>query len=115
MARSTPYAIAREDGEILALAGLWEGWKSPDGETVRTFAIITTDADTEMAALHDRMPVIREQEDRPLWFGEVEGDPAALLHPAPDHTLRAWPVSRAVNMPRNHGPELLEPAAEVPL
>jgi putative SOS response-associated peptidase YedK len=57
------------------------------------------------------MPVILEQEDWPLWLGEVEGDPAALLRPAPDHTLRAWSVSRAVNAPRNNGPELLEPVS----
>jgi putative SOS response-associated peptidase YedK len=52
-----PYAIAREDGELMAFAGLREGWRSPDGEVVRTFAIITTAANAEMAALHDRMPV----------------------------------------------------------
>jgi GNAT superfamily N-acetyltransferase len=52
-----PHAIAREDGEVMAFAGLWEGWNAPDGETVRTFAIITTAAKAEMAALHDRMPV----------------------------------------------------------
>jgi putative SOS response-associated peptidase YedK len=106
-----PYAIAREDGEIMALAGLWEGWKAPDGEILRTFAIITTDANAEMAALHDRMPVIIEQADWPFWLGEVEGDPASLLHPAPDHTLRFWPISRAVNAPRNKGPDLLDALA----
>jgi putative SOS response-associated peptidase YedK len=106
-----PYAIARENGEVMAFAGLWEGWKAPDGEIVRTFAIITTDANAEMAELHDRMPVIVEQGDWPLWLGEVEGDLTALLHPAPDHALRAWPVSRAVNAPRNNGPELLEPVS----
>ena len=109
-----PYAIAREDGEIMALAGLWEGWKVPRGEILRTFAIITTDANAEMAALHDRMPVILEPEDWPLWLGEVEGDPASLLHPAPAHTLRAWPVSRAVNAPRNKGPDLLDALASEP-
>jgi putative SOS response-associated peptidase YedK len=105
------YAVAREDGEVMAFAGLWEGWKAPDGEILRAFAIITTDANAEMAALHDRMPVIVEQVDWPLWLGETEGDPATLLHAAPDHTLRTWPVSRAVNTPRNNGPELLNPIA----
>jgi putative SOS response-associated peptidase YedK len=84
-----------------------EGWKAPDGEIVRTFAIITTDANAEMAVLHDRMPAILEPADWPLWLGETEGNPAALLHPTPDHTLRTWPV-RAVNSPRNNGPELLD-------
>jgi len=106
-----PYAIARQDGEVMAFAGLWEGWKAPDGEIWRTFVIVTTDANGEMSALHDRMPVILERADWPVWLGEIEGDPATLLHPAPDHTLRKWPVSRAVNTPRNNGPELLEPVA----
>jgi putative SOS response-associated peptidase YedK len=75
-----PYAIAREDGEVMAFAGLWEGWRAPDGETVRTFAIVTTDANAGMAELQDRMPVILEHQDWPLWLGEVEGDPTALLH-----------------------------------
>jgi putative SOS response-associated peptidase YedK len=103
-----PYAIAREDGEVMAFAGLWEGWKAPDAEIVRTFAIITTDANADMAELHDRTPVILEPADWPVWRGEAEGNPAALLHPAPDHTLRAWPVRRAVNSPANNGPELLQ-------
>jgi putative SOS response-associated peptidase YedK len=103
-----PYAIAREDGKVMAFAGLWEGWKAPDGEMWRTFVIVTTDANAEMAVLHDRMPVVLEPADWPLWPGETEGDPTTLLHPAPDHTLRTWPVSRAVNAPRNKGPELLD-------
>ena len=53
-----PYAIAREDGRPLALAGLWAGWKDPATETVRrTFTIITTTPNEAMADLHDRMPV----------------------------------------------------------
>jgi putative SOS response-associated peptidase YedK len=64
-----------------------------------------------MAELHDRMPVILEQQDWPAWLGDVEGDYAALLHPAPDGLLRVWPVDRRVGSPRNNGPELLEPVA----
>ena len=56
-----------------------------------------------------RMPVIVEPPDWPLWFGETEGDAAALLRPAADGVLRVWPVSRAVNTPRNNGPALLAP------
>ena len=104
-----PFVIRfSEDGEVTAFAGLWEGWRAPDGETVRSFAIITTRRNAEMALPHDRMPVILEQEEWPAWLGEIEADPAALLHPSPDQTLRTWPVSRAVNAPRNNGPELLE-------
>ena len=102
-----PYAVARVDGQPMAFAGLWEGWRSPDGQVLRTFAIITTDANATMARIHERMPVVLEPADWPLWLGEVEGEPAALLRPTAEGILHIWPVSRAVNTPRNNGPELL--------
>jgi putative SOS response-associated peptidase YedK len=105
-----PYAIARADGGPLALGGIWESWRAPGGEIERSFAIITTRPNAEMAPLHNRMPVVVDPADWPAWLGEVDSDPATLLGPPPDGTLRVWPVSRAVNSTRNNGPELLEPA-----
>jgi putative SOS response-associated peptidase YedK len=58
-----PFAIARSDDKPLAFAGIWEGWRSPDGEFLRTFAILTTSANDMMSALHQRMPVILERSD----------------------------------------------------
>lgn len=104
-----PYAIARRDGETLALAGVWEGWRSPEGEVLRSFAIIVTAANATMAPIHDRMPVVIDQPDWPLWLGETEGDAASLLHPAAEDTLRVWPVSTRVNRPANNDAELLAP------
>src|SRR5262245_13950117 len=54
-----PYAIAMKDGAPFGIAGIWENWKEPaSGEWIRTFAIITTDANELVADIHDRMPVI---------------------------------------------------------
>lgn len=106
-----PFAAARADGDILAMAGLWEGWRGPEGEIVRSFVIVTTPANAEMAEVHDRMPAILEPADWKAW---LEGDPeaaSALLRPAPAATLRLWPVSRRVNAPTANGPELLAPLA----
>ena len=103
-----PYAIARQDGEPMAFAGLWDGWRGPDGEVVRSFAIVTTAANATMASVHDRMPVILKPADWPAWLDEAAGDPAALLRPAVDDVLRVWPVGRAVNSPRNNGLRLLD-------
>ncbi len=108
-----PYAIARADGAPLAFAGLWESWRDPSGELLRTFTIATTAANPDIEHLHHRMPVILEPQAWPLWLGEAEGDPKTLLHPAPPGTLRLWPVSRAVNNVRNNGPELLTEALDV--
>jgi putative SOS response-associated peptidase YedK len=104
-----PYAIGRADVMPLAFGGLWEGWRSPDGEVLRTFAIITTEANADMAKLHDRMPLVLEERDWRLWLGEEVGDPKRLLRPAPDGTLKAWPVSTRVNSPRNNDASLIAP------
>jgi putative SOS response-associated peptidase YedK len=104
-----PYAVARADGAPLALGGIWEGWRGAEGGTERSFAIITVPASHDIAELHDRMPLILESADWPVWLGEIEADPAALLHPPPEHALKMWPVPAAVNSPKNNGPELLIP------
>jgi putative SOS response-associated peptidase YedK len=104
-----PYAIARRDSETLAFAGVWEGWRSPEGEVLRSFAIIVTAANATMAPIHDRMPVIVEPPDWPLWLGETEGEAASLLHPAAEDTLRVWPVSTRVNRPASDDADLLAP------
>ena len=103
-----PYGIARADGEPVTLGGIWESWRGPGEEVVRTFAIITTRPNAEKSEMQNRMPLVIDPKDWPAWLGEVEADPAALLGLPPNCTLRAWPVSRAVNAPRNNGPELLD-------
>jgi putative SOS response-associated peptidase YedK len=110
-----PFAIARADGNPMAFAGLWEAWKYPDGEILRSFAIITTAANATMAKLHERMPVILESADWPVWLGEAEGDPTTLLRPAAEHVLRLWPVSRRVNTPRNNDAQLLDRVPDAPV
>lgn len=70
-----PYAVVRADSVPMALAGLWDGWRAPDGEIERTFVIVTIDASPDVVELHNRMPLIIEPADWPLWLGEAEGDP----------------------------------------
>src|SRR3954451_20696688 len=108
----TPFAVARIDGEPVALGGIWERWKSPDGEELQTFATITTDTNHQLAGIQDRMPVIIERQDWPLWLGEAEGGLASLLHAAPEVVLRLWRVGKAVGNVKNDGPELIKPIEE---
>ena len=104
-----PYAFARIGREPVALAGIWESWKAEGtGKVLRTFCLITTNANPLAATVHDRMPVVIAQEDWRLWLGEAEGDPASLLHPMPDGLLETWPISTAVNKVMNNAPELLD-------
>jgi putative SOS response-associated peptidase YedK len=105
----TPFAIARKDGDPVVFGGMWEEWRSSDGERLRTFATMTIDANPPLSLIQERMPVIIEREDWKIWLGEEEGDVTALLRPLPSDRLRIWPVDRKVNNVRNDGPELLEP------
>ena len=102
-----PWAIAREDGAPLVFAGVWEGWRAPDGTVIRSFTIATTIACPTLRPLHERMPVVLEAEDWPLWLGEIPGDPACLLRPS-SSSFKTWRVGTAVNNVRNDSPALLD-------
>jgi putative SOS response-associated peptidase YedK len=104
-----PFAIARRDGQEMLVAGIWDGWRTPDGSILRTFAVLTTDANETLLPIHHRMPVIIDPTDVEIWLGDDADAAAALMKPAPNDALRAWPISRAVNDVRRDDPELLEP------
>ena len=97
------------DGTPFGLAGIWENWKDPaSDEWVRTFAIITTDSNELVAAIHDRMPVILASADYARWLAE-ESDPGDLMRPYPAALMRMWPISTRVNKPENDDSSIVEP------
>jgi putative SOS response-associated peptidase YedK len=114
--RRRPFAIARADGRLLTLAGLWSGWRVPAADrVVRTFTIVTSRPNEQMAGLHDRMPVVVPEAAWAAWLDPGLADPAelnALFEPSDGIELRIWPVSPLVNNVRNDGPELFELAAD---
>jgi putative SOS response-associated peptidase YedK len=76
-----PYAIAMKDGSPFGIAGLWENWKEPaSGEWIRTFAIISADANELVADIHDRMPLILRPTDQVRWLSD-DPDPPELMRP----------------------------------
>ena len=104
-----PYAIAMKDGTPFGIGGLWENWKEPvSGEWIRTFAVITTDANELVAEIHDRMPLILAPGDYARWLSD-EPDPRELMRPFPAEPLRMWPISTRVNKPENDDPSIVEP------
>ena len=108
-----PYAVTTTDNGPFGMAGLWEGWKNPDGAWEHTFTLITTKANAAVAELHDRMPVILPPAAWPAWLGEEEASKQellALLRPYAG-SVRLWPVSRDVGNVRNDRPDLVEPLA----
>lgn len=106
-----PWAVARRDGRRLLVAGVWDGWRAPDGSILRSVVVITTAANTTLRPIHHRMPCVIEPDGAEAWFAGDETEAAALLRPAPEDALHAWPVGTDVNNIRNDGPDLLREAA----
>ncbi len=111
-----PHWIHPVGGGVLTFAGLYAKWRRPDGAELRTFTILTTEANDDVARLHDRMPVVVEPEARERWL-----DPATsadevqqLLVPAAPGRLIHHPVSKSVSNVRADGPELIEPLSPAP-
>ena len=96
-------------GEPFGVGGIWENWKEPrSGDWIRTFAVITTDANQLVAEIHDRMPLILAPEDYLRWLGE-EPDARDLMKPFPSEPMRMWPISTRVNKPENDDPSIVDP------
>src|SRR5207248_9811218 len=97
---------------LMALAGLWDTWRSSAEEHIRSFTIITTPPNQLCAKLHNRMPAVLKPDAWPLWLGEQPAELAkvkALLVPYPSDDMIAWPVSPRVGDVKNNDPGLVEP------
>ena len=110
-ARKQPFHISSADQPMFAFAGLWSIWHAPDGHTVRSCAILTVAANTAVAPLHDRMPVILPADAEAAWLDPGTPVPALaeLLVPLAADRTALRPVSAAVNDARYDGPECLAP------
>ena len=106
-----PVYIHMKSGKPFGFAGLYEVWKSPEGEEIKTCAIITTEANELMKPIHDRMPVIIPGELQDKWLDPKTADHdylLSMLKPNPSEGMEAYPVSKRVNSPRNNSPECMK-------
>jgi putative SOS response-associated peptidase YedK len=102
----TPYFISLASEQPFAFAGLWEHWKSKEGdETIESATLLTADADHFMAQLHHRMPVILEADTADRWLAGDDDVIDYAIHHSPK--LKAWPVDRTVNNPKHEGESLI--------
>ncbi|MFI6208328.1 SOS response-associated peptidase [Streptomyces sp. NPDC051041] len=118
--RKQPYYIHPADGQVMALAGLYESWRDPEVEHdddpaawLTTCTIITTEATDAAGRVHPRMPLALAPDRYDDWLDPGHQDPGrlrALLTRPADGRLTARPVSTAVNNVRNNGPRLLDEA-----
>jgi putative SOS response-associated peptidase YedK len=110
-----PYFIHRRDNAPVLLAALWELWRPGEGEPVQSCTIIVTEANSVIAPIHDRMPVVLEPDVLDAWLDPANGDTEsiqAMLRPAPAADWAPNRVSRRVNTPRNDDADLLTPVAD---
>ncbi|OBK14035.1 SOS response-associated peptidase [Mycobacterium asiaticum] len=112
----TPFFMHREDGGLVCMAGLWSVWKPhKEADPLLSCTIITTDAVGELAAIHDRMPLMLGEADWDAWLNPDAPLDQKLLSRPPDVSgIEMRQVSTLVNSVRNNGPELLEPAEAEP-
>ncbi|NBC15252.1 MAG: hypothetical protein GVY09_18325 [Gammaproteobacteria bacterium] len=105
-----PFFIHLKDKAPILLAGLWEYWRPEDGDPVHSCTIVVTDANSAVAGIHDRMPVVLDASAMDAWLDPQNADTdalQALLRPAPAEDWAAQPVSRRVNSPANDDAGLL--------
>jgi len=108
-----PHVIRRRDGKPFAFAGLWDHWQDADGNELDSATILTTRAQGEVAALHERMPVILDPSNYVAWLDLANQDKTAvnaLLEPIDPDMLELVPVGRWVNNPRHDDARCIEPA-----
>jgi putative SOS response-associated peptidase YedK len=97
--------------DVFGFAGLWESWRSPNGEIIKSCSIITTRPNELVREIHDRMPVILHPEDFDTWLqGDYDRQSLEkLLIPYPADEMKGFPVSTAVNKPENDSPACIDP------
>ncbi len=108
--KKQPFYFRMNDEHPFAFAGLWEHWKSGDGEVINSCTILTTEPNDLMRPVHNRMPVIIDPKDYDLWLDTEVKTPELLqplLHPYSAEEMTAYPVSTKVNKPVNDSAELI--------
>lgn len=113
-AEKIPYFICRKDRSLFAFAGLYDIWKDAEGYPVTSCTILTTEPNSVVAKIHNRMPVILEKDDERQWLDERLHDAQVLetfLKPYPGDSMDAKPVSKAVNNPDNDSRQVIREQA----
>ncbi len=106
-----PYYIHHAEGKLLPMAGLWDQWQDPEGNRRLTYTVLTTAAQSTLAHIHDRMPVIIPHACIGSWIDwkhHSARETLALLEPKPVK-LSFYPVSTFVNSPKNNSSDCILP------
>jgi putative SOS response-associated peptidase YedK len=107
-----PYCFEVNDGELFAFAGLWDRWKDPSGQWIKSCSILTTSPNAVTSAVHDRMPVILDPDNYDLWLdpGMTNVEPVSeMLKPYDARQMRCYPISIRINHVANDDAECSAP------
>jgi putative SOS response-associated peptidase YedK len=111
-----PWYISPTGEPFFAMAGLFEAWRPQGAEAsvpwLLTCCVITTEANPQLAPIHDRMPVMIAREHWAAWLARSNQDPLTLpplMAAAADGAAQAWPVSREVGGSSSEGEALIAP------
>ncbi len=107
-----PYFVKLKGNDPMLFAGLWDHWKSPEGELIESFTIITTSNNELLEPIHNRMPVILHPSAYDTWLDPSVTSPedlTPLLQPYPSGWMETYPVAHLVNISSKDGPDLIKP------
>ena len=110
-----PLYVRLKDSSPMIFAGLWESWKSPEGEVIESCTILTTASNELIESLHERMPVILHPQEYNIWLDREMTDPEKLkplCRSYPPDLMEMYPVSPQVNSPRNDSADCILPVSE---
>lgn len=99
-----PFCFEVGDGGLFAFAGLWERWRDPSEQWVKSCSILTTTPNAVTSSVHDRMPLILHPDSYDLWLDPGMTDvqvASELLKPYGAERMRCYPVSARVNSVAN--------------
>jgi len=99
-----PFCFELSDGQLFAFAGLWDRWKDPSGNWLKTCSILTTTPNAVTSVVHDRMPVILDPDNYDLWLDPGMTDAGAvseMLKPYDPRQMRCYPISNRINYVAN--------------
>ncbi len=109
----SPWYFRMRSRKPFAMAGLWEEWISPDQGTIASCCLLTCGPNELMLPVHDRMPVILDDESARTWL-DPAADPESvmkILEPFPAELMTGHAIGKIVNNPRHDSADCIEAPA----
>jgi putative SOS response-associated peptidase YedK len=106
-----PYRFVCKDQDVFSFAGLWEEYEDTDGNELHTFSIITTESNSLVNNVHERMPVILTRKMEAVWMNKESSEENLLnvLQTYPAEQMTFYPVSPRIKDKSINVPSLLTP------